>query len=548
MRDAVHSYDNPMDFDFKNPDYRAVFLERAERLRRLRERPEDLPALKLYYKNHIAQFISDWAMTVDPRVSGRGRTPLMPFLLFPKQVELVDACIEQWKAGEPFVLVKSRDVGASWVAFATSCALCIFYKDFFVGFGSAKEDKLDRSGDPDTLFYKGRAFMRYIPEEFRAGYTEKNNSAHLRLTFPETGSSITGEAGDNMGRGGRKAIYFVDEAAFVERPLLIDGNLSANTDCRIDMSTVNGMANPFAQKALGGKIRCMHFTWEDDPRKDRAWYDKKTAEIDNPIIVAQELDCSFTASAEGVIIPQLWVQAAVDAHVKLNLKPTGTKRGGLDVADLGRDKNAFVGRHGFLVEHADQWTGKESQLSKTAETAFDICDTWGYDHFLYDGDGMGAGTRSDVKNIAANRALQKARLVRAVMYRGSGAVHDPEGMVRGTDRKNEDYYKNAKVQNWFHVRDRFKATYKAVTTGEVTEPDMLISIPSGLPHRQRLCAELSQPVYKQDTAGKMLVDKLPDGAASPNLADALVIAFSLGYVPMNISPTALAAWDNTMLG
>ena len=109
------------------------------------------------------------------------------------------------------------------------------------------------------------------------------------------------------------------------------------------------------------------------------------------------MDCSFTASAEGVIIPQLWVQAAIDAHVKLNIKPTGMKRGGLDVADLGRDKNAYIGRHGILVEYAEQWTGKESSLGLTAEKAFDISDTWGYNSFLYDGDGMGAGTRSDVK-------------------------------------------------------------------------------------------------------------------------------------------------------
>lgn len=526
--------------DWKNPDYAAVFRERSERLIRLREHPELLPGLKLFYRDNIAQFITDWAMTLDPRVSGRGRSPLMPFLLMPKQIELVDYIVRKWRAGEPGIMVKSRDVGASWVAFAVACALCIFHKDMAVGFGSAKEDKLDRSGDPDTLFYKGRMFMQYIPEEFRAGWTLKNNSQHLRLTFPETGASITGEAGDNMGRGGRKAIYFVDEAAFVERPLIIDGNLSANTDCRIDMSTVNGTANPFAQKALSGKVERFDFTWRDDLRKDDDWYAKKCAEIDNPVIIAQELDCSFTASAEGVIIPSLWVQAAIDAHVKLGIAPRGIKRGGLDVADLGKDKNAFIARHGIVVTHAAAWSGKESQLSLTAETAFDICDTWDLSSFLYDGDGMGAGTRSDVKRITENRALQKLRPVSAIMYRGSGAVHDPEGFVKGTDRKNEDYYKNAKAQNWFHVRDRFKMTYRAVTTGlEGVDPDMLISIPSNLPERQRLCAELSQPVYKQDPTGKMLVDKLPDGALSPNLADALVIAFSLGYAPMEISDDAL---------
>jgi hypothetical protein len=531
--------------DWKNPDYADVFKERTRRLAWLRENATRLHKVRKYYATApggIAAFITDWAMTMDPRVSGKGRTPLMPFILFPKQVELVNFIIDQWRADEPGVLVKSRDVGASWIAFAAACALCIFNKDMAIGFGSAKEDKLDRSGDPDTLFAKGRMFMQYIPQEFRAGYTEKNNATHLRIGFPDTGSSITGEAGDNMGRGGRKAIYFIDEAAFVERPLKIDGNLAANTNCRIDMSTVNGTANPFAQKALNGKVKRMDITWRDDPRKDEVWYAKKVIEIDNPVIVAQELDCSWSASAEGVIIPSVHVQALVDAHVKLGIKPSGMKRGGLDVADMGRDKNAFIARHGCLVPFAAQWSGSaEKVMSDSAEKAFTLCDDWGLNSFLYDGDGLGAGTRSDVKRLAANRTLQQMRPVVAKMYRGSGAVHNPEGKVRGTDRTNEDYYKNAKAQNWFHVARMCKVTYNAVVHGLPFDPVDIISIASTCPERTRLMAELSQPIYKQDNSGKMLVDKLPDGALSPNIADALVIAFSLGGGGMQISEAALEA-------
>lgn len=536
--------------DWKNPDYAAVFRERARRLAWIRANPAQLPAIKKHYATApggIAQFISDWAMTVDPRVSGKGRSPIMPFLLFPKQMDLVNWIIDRWRAGEPGVLVKSRDVGASWVAFATACALCIFHKDFMVGFGSAKEDKLDRSGDPDTLFYKGRAFMQYIPQEFRAGWTLKNNSQHLRLAFPDTGSSITGEAGDNIGRGGRKAIFFVDEAAHVERPLLIDASLAANTDCRIDMSSVNGTANPFALKATSNRVSRLDIGWEDDPRKtsdhgvlDRVWYDKKCLEIDNPVIIAQELDRSFSASVEGVVIPSLWVAACVDAHIKLGIKPTGVRKAGLDVADSGKDKNAFAVRHGILLSFATQWSGKDSDLYFTTEKAFTLCDEYGLQGFDYDGDGLGAGIKGDSRKVNEGRPAKGLKPIVATMYRGSAAVHDPEGLVRGLDRKNEDYYANAKAQNWFHMRDRCRATYMALQ-GEPYDPDSIISIASDFPDRARLVAELSQPVYKTNLAGKMLIDKLPDGAMSPNLADAVVIVFALGYVPMVISADAMAA-------
>ena len=63
--------------------------------------------------------------------------------------------------------------------------------------------------------------------------------------------------------------------------------------------------------------------------------------IDNPVVVAQELDLNYSASAEGVLIPSEWVQAAVDAHIKLGIQPTGKRLGAMDVADEGRDKMPF---------------------------------------------------------------------------------------------------------------------------------------------------------------------------------------------------------------
>jgi phage terminase large subunit len=37
--------------------------------------------------------------------------------------------------------------------------------------------------------------------------------------------------------------------------------------------------------------------------------------------------------------------------------------------------------------------------------------------------------------------------------------------------------------------------------------------------------KLTQPTYSINTVGKILIDKAPDGTRSPNLADAVVIAF-----------------------
>jgi hypothetical protein len=511
-------------FDFKNPDYPAIFRQRVAALQRIRENPERLPLLKVYYKEHPADFISDWGCTIDPRNVERGLPALIPFILFPKQRAWVEWLVAHWKAQKPGLSDKSRDMGLSWLSTATASTLCLHYDGMAIGFGSRKEEYVDRVGEPKCLFYKARVFMTNLPEEFRGGFDISRDAPHMRLKFPETGSTITGEAGDNIGRGDRTGIYIVDESAHLEHPQLIEASLSQTTNCRIDISSANGRANPFAVKRFSGKIDVFTFHWRDDPRKDDAWYAKQKDELDE-VTLAQEVDIDYTASVEGVLIPSAWVQAAVDAHQKLGFKPSGDKFGALDVADEGPDKNAFVGAHGPVIEMLDEWSGKGSDPYATAVRAFELCDRHGYIRFRFDADGIGSSVRGDGRVINEKR-LEGGRSQLAVEpFRGSAGVRDPDGeMVKG--RRNEDFFSNCKAQEWWALRIRFEKTFRAVTKGLRFEPDELISIPSGLAHRERLCVELSQPTYTLNDAGKVKVDKAPEGSASPNLADAVMIRYS----------------------
>ena len=244
----------PFPFDFKHPDYQMVFEWRMERLQRIRQNPEILPVLKQFYRTNPAQFIIDWGMTTDPRNIDYGLPVTIPFLLFPKQEEWIHWIMERWGNRENGITEKSREMGLSWTAIGLACSLCLFNKEMIIGFGSRKEEYVDSTGDPKALFWKARKFVETLPVEFRGSWSEKKHAPYMRVEFPETGAVIKGEAGDNIGRGDRTTLYLVDEAAFLQRPLLIDAALSQTTRCRIDLSSVNGMANPFAQKRHGGKI------------------------------------------------------------------------------------------------------------------------------------------------------------------------------------------------------------------------------------------------------------------------------------------------------
>lgn len=535
--------------DWKNPDYAAVFDHRIEAMARIRAHPEMVPELKLHYRDNPCDFISDWGCTFDPRLVEKGLPALIPFVLFPKQREFIDKVLEKWREGRPLLGEKSRDCGLSYTCVALACTLGLFYDGFSAGFGSRKSEYVDRGGQPKSLFYKARVFMRNLPVEFRGGWLEWRDGTFMRITFPETGSVLTGEAGDQIGRGDRTSMYIVDEAAYLGHAEEIEASLSATTNCRIDISSVHGMNNTFARKRHEGKIEVFVFDWKDDPRKDQAWYDKQCAELD-AVVVAQEIDRDYTASVSGIVIPNAWVRSCIDACEKLGITPTGSRTVALDVADEGHDKNAAVGGIGVEIDLVEEWSGKGGDIFETAQRGFDLCDEHGYDTIDYDADGLGAGVRGDARVINERRRANKARQIAVRAFWGSGEVIDPTAAVFPSTpgspndaRTNADYFGNRKAQEWWRLRTRCQKTHRWVTEGKKCSPDEIVSFNSKKigPILHRLVTELSQPTYRQNDAGKMIVNKTPDGMKSPNLGDGAMIRLAKkGPAPMKISAEAMA--------
>jgi phage terminase large subunit len=55
--------------------------------------------------------------------------------------------------------------------------------------------------------------------------------------------------------------------------------------------------------------------------------------------------------------------------------------------------------------------------------------------------------------------------------------------------------------------------------------DELISLPSDLPPLRTLQKELSQPTMSRGSRMRLVIDKQSEGTRSPNLADAIVMAY-----------------------
>jgi phage terminase large subunit len=242
---------------------------------------------------------------------------------------------------------------------------------------------------------------------------------------------------------------------------------------------------------------------------------------------------------EGVIIQRKWAMAAVDAHKALGFEAVGRKRIGFDVADSGEDKCAQVYAHGSVVSWADMWKAGEDELLKSCARVYRSARERDSD-ITYDSIGVGASAGAKFGEL--NAALKEGKRVTYGKFNAGGAIFRPESFYE-PQTKNKDMFSNIKAQAWWLLADRFRNTYNAVRNGHQFKDDELISLSSDTPHLDQIIDELCTPKRDYDQNGRVKVESKKDLAkrevASPNLADAVVMAFAPGSVPMAINPETL---------
>jgi len=518
------------------PDYEAIEARREQGINNLvnlphkQRQPALIQAYKHYQKNPIA-FIEDWMRTYDPR---NFEKPYMPFILMERQKEYIAWLVERLRTRTPGLVEKSRDMGISYV----SCAFAVWAWRWIpgvkIGFGSNKELKVDRMGDMDSLFEKLRTLIEDLPPEFLpVGFRWREHSHFMKLINPETGGSITGEAGVNIGRGGRTTMYFVDEAAHLEQPDKIDAALSANTDCRIDVSSVNGMGNPFYRKRFGGKVSVFVFDWKQDPRRDQAWYDQKCGELE-PHIVAQEIDRDYTASVEGICIPGKWVQSAQEIAKLVDFPGYGFGKGGLDVGAGGTGKSVFIARFGPIVRTPIAWGDPNTTV--TALKSLEVAGLAGVEDVNYDTVGVGAGVASTLALVEneeeGHQYANPSRSRRTVPAYGINTGQPPTHAVWPDGKRSNEKFANLKAELWYIMRDRFQKTHEVVQfikgkeDGHQHPLDELIVLPEDA---FELASQLSQVKVLSTQSGKLIMESKKQletrGIKSPDEAEALSLTF-----------------------
>ncbi len=475
----------------------------------------------------------------------------MPFSLFERQEEFLDFVMLCMKAEADGLVEKSRDMGATWVCCAISVWLWLFKDGAAIGWGSRKQELVDRLGDPSSIFEKIRILLRELPPLFLPkGFSFDGHAHYMRLVNPANGASIIGEIGDQIGRGGRTLIYFKDESAHYDRAESIEAALMDNTRCQIDISSVSGTDTLFFRKrdtgvdwGVGnpvqkGKTNVFVLDWSHHPEKTQEWFDRRKAKakLDGVShLFAREVERDYAASVEGVIIQPEWVKAALGADKRLGIDDSGGWASGLDVADEGPDSNAQTIRKGCVLKSLDEWSERDTGLTgrRAVANARQMVGDAPLE-FEYDCVGVGAGVKAETNRLKEKKKIPDNWDISP--WSAGGKVLRPNERVfkpaPGEDPRktptNRDFFENIKAQAWWEIARQFENTWRALYDPDFEwTADQLICLPEDIPQPLlgKLMKELSQPVFVKSARLKLMVKKTPEGSKSPNVADSFVMAF-----------------------
>lgn len=463
------------------------------------------------WRNDPVAFINDCFWTYDPR-----SLQVFPFVLFPIQEQFIRWLEEREAAKEDGLLEKSRDMGATWCCVAFAVHRWRFRDNYKATFASRKVDLVDKSEDPDCIFEKIRAGIDYLPAWLLPkGYDPRLHNSRMLLKNVENNSVITGEGGSQIGRGGRGTMYFVDEAAYLEQPTKAEAAMSFSAECKIYVSTPNGPGNPFYRRRFSGKTPVFTMHWRDDPRKDDAWYEDKKASMD-PVDVAREIDIDYSESAEDTLIPMIWARAAVG----FPLKPGLQKVCALDVAEFGSAVNALVTCRSPVLDSIRTWTGRDT--TQTAREAKRHAEEVNAHQLRYDAGGVGAGVTGTLRNEPPSMLVIPINFGQAA----TNTIYD--------NKRGDEKFRNLRAEMWWEMRRRLQKTWEVREHGREYPEEELISFPTGDPLTEQLLQQLTIPKYRNLENGRIEIESKEKmttrGVRSPDLADALVMAFSSAFL------------------
>lgn len=318
-------------------------------------------AIKHACKDDFLFWMNTFAWTYDPRIDEKAGTEYgglgstLPFITWKFQDTAAMELIEAIRKGYDVTILKSRDMGATWLILEVLLWQWLFFDNKSFLILSRKTDLVDKKGNPDCMMAKLDFTFKWLPMWMKPSSYDRT---FLHFANEDNGSVIDGESTtSDSGRAGRRTAIVPDEFASVPNGYEMDAATQSVTNCRIFNSTPKGAANAFFEKAHDKNMKTIKMMWWQHPVKSKGmyragngetklfdeeykydddfefirdgklrspWYDEQDKRFAHPKLRAQELDCDFHASDfqyfDPELLRELKSQHAKDATFQGELK------------------------------------------------------------------------------------------------------------------------------------------------------------------------------------------------------------------------------------
>lgn len=213
--------------------------------------------------------------TYNPRKSAGMRN--LPFIVRPAQSKAIDILKQGIDRGFDIGINKSRDEGATEITAKLYALYFLLVPETAFLVGSRKEEYVDKTGDPKTIFAKIDYAMKHLPLWMQPKI-ERN---HLHFRNLENNSVIDGEAtNESFGAGARATSVLLDEFGRVETSLAksIRDSIADVSNCIIYNSThFYGASHPFNELLHSQHIKIILLGWYENPEKNYGYYKSSAA-------------------------------------------------------------------------------------------------------------------------------------------------------------------------------------------------------------------------------------------------------------------------------
>src|ERR1044072_9410456 len=248
-----------------------------------------------------------YAWTVDPRCPSLAVMPLELFEFQERYVAWLDLItFERQSCG---VVEKTRTMGATETVLRWMLKQWRYRPNFYGMPLSANEDLVDSKKDPGTLFEKLRFQLRLLPPwMLPKGFNLERDMPFMQLSNLENGSILQGDAPTaNVGRQRRLTFILKDESAmWPNGGFQQHTSLSRSSNTIVDVSSVRGKFNKFADLAHDGKTPKFQMDWREHPWLDERWFASLPFGYIGPAMteeeIAQEIDRNYEASQPGRVL------------------------------------------------------------------------------------------------------------------------------------------------------------------------------------------------------------------------------------------------------